>query len=216
MRAISCAPLFGSGQQGSNVRIQMWLDKPLPRLLVPFLSPDPSTPPPKNVGLTSPPPSPPVPHMVRSMTGLSHSSSGSSSMGGASHDVMEFRLPAAPRLVLFYRARERWMFLLVPMEETLVIKPKRCCGNNLKRLFSGDGDSCCHRTVLESDKGNIEGLLFAPSRDDPAAIDVLRAAPGRAKKNGEKVGFKYVSIDFRDDKGCSLFSPCRVGGWEPR
>lgn len=118
-------------------------------------------------------------------------------------------MPPAPRLVLFYRVDENWVFQLVPMEETLAIRPQRCCGNSLARPFSGNGDACCGRTVLESNRGNIDGLLFASSRDDPAGLDVLRATPKHAKRNGEKIGFKYISIDFGGGGG---WSPCRVGG----
>lgn len=143
------------------------------------------------------------------MTGLSHSSSGSSSHSSALPEMMEFQMPPAPRLVLFYRTPENWMFQLVPMEETLAIKPERCCGNSLVRPFSGNGEACCGRTVLESNRGNIDGLLFAPSRDDPKGLDVLRAAPKHAKRNGEKVRFKYISIDFGDERG---WSSCRAGG----
>jgi len=198
-RSIICAARLGTGQQGSNVRIQMWLDKPLTRQSILYPSPDPHI-----SGLTSPPPSP-RPPFARSMT---NSSSGSSS-NSPNPSVMEFHLPAAPRLMLYYKTRDaRWSFLQVPMEETLEIKPKRCCGNNMKRLFAGSSSSetCCRRTVLESEKrgsGMIEALLFLPQKgyEGEWAVDVLRANVTRAKSNGQKVTFKYISIDFADEKG---------------
>lgn len=140
------------------------------------------------------------------MTGFSSSSSGSSSQSHDTQEVMEFKLPTAPRLVIYYKMRDRWMYLITPMEDSLSIMPKRCCGNNMRRLFSGSNENCCKRTVLEQNKGTIDTLLFGPGRDEPGwALDVLQANVKRAKKHGEKVSFKYITIEFSSNLG--RFSP---------
>lgn len=54
--------------------------------------------------------------------------------------------------------------------------------------------------MLEARKGNVEGLLFSPKKDEPeCSLDVLQAGLARAKKNGDKMAFKYITIEFLDE-----------------
>jgi hypothetical protein len=137
---------------------------------------------------------------MTTVTTHSASSSGSSSGSGPTHEVIEFRVPTAPRLLVYFKAKNQWKFLQIPIGDNLIIKSKNCCGNHLKRLFPKPGVTCCRRTVLEGQKGNIEGLLFSPKKDDPDwSLDILQAGIAHAKKNGDKVAFKYITIEFLDD-----------------
>jgi hypothetical protein len=137
---------------------------------------------------------------MTTVTSHSASSSGSSSGSGPTHEVIEFRVPTAPRLLVYFKAKNQWKFLQIPIEDKLIIKSKNCCGNHMKRLFAGAGETCCRRTVLEAQKGNIEGLLFSPKKDDPDwSLDILQAGIAHAKMNGDKVTFKYITIEFLDE-----------------
>jgi len=185
----------------------MWLDKPLPKLGGPAASPNPggTSPylgslPASSLCCDSLPPT--TPRLRASSTFYSQKSDSSGASSSSSNqEVLEFRSPTSPLLMLYFKAKnsDKWIFVQIPMEEQLAIHHKRCCGNNMRRLFASPGETCCRRTVLESAKGKIEALMFSPAKGEPAwSLDVLQASFARARKSGERIDFKYVTIDHKD------------------
>jgi hypothetical protein len=192
LRSILCAPRLGMSHDGVQVRVQIWMDKPLSALsepASPMLRSRESDPSPRQ-GLFS--------HSTNSSI-----SSANTFFDIGENDIMEFKSPPPPRLTLYYKSREKWRYLQVLIRDALAIKPDRCCGSHVERIYSANNsDVCCNRTVLESTKGTIDSFLFKPEPEyADKRLDVLRASPGRAKKEAKKAHFRYISIDFENKEG---------------
>lgn len=202
----------------------MWLDKPLARLGEPSSGQLGASP---NLGMTSPYgfnaalmrsdsllPASPRPRAAPTFSSQSVSSSGSSS-SKSSQEVLEFRSPRCPRLMIYFKAEgsDKWAFLQIQMVEQLVIRPKRCCRNNTRRLFASHGETCCRRTVLESTAGTIEALMFSPSKGEPEwALDILQANLARTRKSGERTRLEYVAIEHKDESEKQRFGKAFEAG----
>jgi hypothetical protein len=203
----------------------MWLDKPLARLGEPSSGKLGASP---NLGATSPYhgsiaaasmrsdtlPTSPRPRAAPTFSSQSVSSSGSSS-SNSNQEVLEFRSPKCPRLLIYFKAEgsDKWAFLQTQMVEQLVIRPKRCCRNNTRRLFASRGETCCRRTVLESTGGTIEALMFSPSKGEPEwTLDILQANLARARKSGRRTVLAYIAIEHKDESEKQRFGKAFEAG----
>ncbi|KAI5782675.1 hypothetical protein EDC01DRAFT_664456 [Geopyxis carbonaria] len=180
--SVVLAPRFGTSIQSAFVRIQIWQDKPSDKIEG------------TSTARTSGSSYARVPLSPQRM-GTFHTTSGSTyNSGGSGHDqeVIEITPREAPRLTVFLKVGKRWMFVQILMEQTLEIKPKRCCGS----MGVSSPQVCCMRTVIEDSSGAINSIVFHPEKHDAEWTINLLHATKYSKTPGKKTKFKYVSLKF--------------------